>query len=1020
MNSIKRWSSQMCTGAILAVALLPAAALGGTFGKVVAIGGHASDLALDEARGVLYIANFTANRIEVMSLSDSSIRTSFNVAPQPGSLALSADGRYLVVVHFSNFTAPNTPSNALTVIDLDSNARQTFAMGNPPLGVAFGIDNRALIVTTADFLLFDPVTGATQVIDTIAGVTAKTLPTPPANFPANIVASSVAASADGLTIVGVVANGANNQNTIEFNYDVTNRRLRSYYVVSSPPAGPRAISVARNGNYYISGWAMYDLQYSALTAQFPDPTGILNIGSHAIDSTRGLVYAQVISAPPGSSASGTGSTTGSTGSTTTTPPVLQVADAENLAVLERLQLAENLAGKSLMNSDDSVMYSISDSGVTVLPVGALAQQRRLIASQEDIVFRGNFCERRVGTQTFTLTDPSGQSTDFSLSASATGVTVTPSSGSTPATITVYIDPTAFQNQKGTSTIQIQVKSSRAINLPPPVRVLVNNMEPDQRGSFVNIPGKLVDTLPDPFRDRFYVLRQDRNQVLVFDGTSYSQIATLKTGNTPTQMAISFDRRYLMVGHDNSQIITVYDLETLEKQIPIRMPFGHYPRSIAASGNAILVANRVAGPFHTIDRVDMRSRTAQALPSLGVYENKIHINTVLTSSANGSSILAASADGTLMLYNANVDTFTISRKDSAALSGAYAASSFDQFVVGNALLNSSLVPVMQLETASGQSSGFAFVDQFGFRATAPNAASPGVIQRVNLQSGQGIRPTRMVEAPVIGDQSAAFTRTLAPLYSRSSIVALTTSGITVLPWTYDTSVAPPRIERVVNAADQTLNMAPGGLISLFGRDLSPVNIATRQIPLPTALGESCLTVNGVPVPMLFVSSSQMNAQMPFAVEGNVTMILRTPGGVSDNFNLTVLPAAPSVFRSGVAGPQTDVPTVIRSRNSELVTVSNPVHRGDTLVIYLTGLGRTTPAVEDGMPAPSENLSSALIPPTVRIGGIALPVDFAGLTPGEVGVYQINVAVPHTVPLGMQQELQITQGGSATSLPVRVVD
>ena len=41
--------------------------LAGTFGKVIPIGGHASDLALDEARGVLYIANFTANRIEVMT-----------------------------------------------------------------------------------------------------------------------------------------------------------------------------------------------------------------------------------------------------------------------------------------------------------------------------------------------------------------------------------------------------------------------------------------------------------------------------------------------------------------------------------------------------------------------------------------------------------------------------------------------------------------------------------------------------------------------------------------------------------------------------------------------------------------------------------------------------------------------------------------------------------------------------------------------------------------------------------------
>jgi len=62
---------------------------GATFGTVVAVGGQAADAALDETRGLLYIANFTANRIDVMSIADNTIHTSINVAPQPGSLALS-------------------------------------------------------------------------------------------------------------------------------------------------------------------------------------------------------------------------------------------------------------------------------------------------------------------------------------------------------------------------------------------------------------------------------------------------------------------------------------------------------------------------------------------------------------------------------------------------------------------------------------------------------------------------------------------------------------------------------------------------------------------------------------------------------------------------------------------------------------------------------------------------------------------------------------------------------------------
>src|SRR5207302_7246938 len=63
-----------------------------TLGTVVPIGGAAADIALDEPRGVLYIANFTANRIDVMSLADNTVHTSYNVAGQPASLSLSPDG----------------------------------------------------------------------------------------------------------------------------------------------------------------------------------------------------------------------------------------------------------------------------------------------------------------------------------------------------------------------------------------------------------------------------------------------------------------------------------------------------------------------------------------------------------------------------------------------------------------------------------------------------------------------------------------------------------------------------------------------------------------------------------------------------------------------------------------------------------------------------------------------------------------------------------------------------------------
>src|ERR1035441_279981 len=98
--------------ATLASATMPWAAAG--FGAVAVIGGHAADIALDEARGVLYIANYTANRIDVLSTADNTVHTSISVAPQPGSLALSPDGQFLLIAHFGNTTPPDPSKNLLT------------------------------------------------------------------------------------------------------------------------------------------------------------------------------------------------------------------------------------------------------------------------------------------------------------------------------------------------------------------------------------------------------------------------------------------------------------------------------------------------------------------------------------------------------------------------------------------------------------------------------------------------------------------------------------------------------------------------------------------------------------------------------------------------------------------------------------------------------------------------------------------------------------------------------------------
>jgi uncharacterized protein (TIGR03437 family) len=506
------------------------------------------------------------------------------------------------------------------------------------------------------------------------------------------------------------------------------------------------------------------------------------------------------------------------------------------------------------------------------------------------------------------------------------------------------------------------------------------------------------------------------------------------------MAITRDGKYLLVGSDSAQYISVFDLDTLQPDVLITMPFGHYPRSVGVSGRAILVASRVAGPVHMMSTVDMATRQATVLPTLGVWENSINPDTVLVATGNGSSIMAAMPDGKTLLYNASADTFTISRANTAGLSGVYAASNLDQFVIGSNVYNASLAPVAQLAGATNEvTSGFAFSDQIGFRTTGVDPAGAGSIQRIDLSNLQvRLATSRMSEsplftpfaapatpvpgtptvAPVIVRGSSVFKRTLAALPSQRTLVSLSQSGITVLPMAYDAPVPTPHLTTIVNAADQTQPVAPGGLVTINGRDLSMLNIATSQVPLPTALAESCLTVNGVTIPLILVSNTQINAQLPFTTEGKAQIVLRTPGGVSDNLNFQILPTAPSVFRSPLGDAM--IASVLRTANHEAVSDLNPVRAGDELTILATGLGRTSPAVFEGEAAPSEPRASAVIAPDVTLDGVPMALGYAGLTPGEVGIYEINVSVPGGVKPGSKAPLRIRQGDMETTIMVQVAE
>jgi uncharacterized protein (TIGR03437 family) len=107
------------------------------------------------------------------------------------------------------------------------------------------------------------------------------------------------------------------------------------------------------------------------------------------------------------------------------------------------------------------------------------------------------------------------------------------------------------------------------------------------------------------------------------------------------------------------------------------------------------------------------------------------------------------------------------------------------------------------------------------------------------------------------------------------------------------------------------------------------------------------------------------------------------------------------------------------NSRLISTANPARRGQTISLYVNGLGAVDHTPVSGDPTPGQPLEQTVAKPRVTIGGVDAAVQFSGLSPDSVSLYQINVTVPAQAPTG-RQPIKITINGidsKASSLPVQ---
>lgn len=323
-----------------------------------------------------------------------------------------------------------------------------------------------------------------------------------------------------------------------------------------------------------------------------------------------------------------------------------------------------------------------------------------------------------------------------------------------------------------------------------------------------------------------------------------------------------------------------------------------------------------------------------------------------------------------------------------------------------------------------------VSNFSVPAGLP---SPFSIQLMN-NCGATVANGRVVSTFTNGDPAiilslanpvtSLYASTWVPRQAAAQITVTTTASVPgFAPVTIQLSgtVTPSTVPQLT--PNSTLNiynpvsgaaLAPGTLVQIGGSGLASA-AATASVPLPTTLGGTQVVIGGVPAPLLFVSPTQLTAEIPFRLTPDMQyqVVVSTNGALS-----TPAPIQLSATDPGVATAVSGLVSASHA-NGSTISESSPAAPGETIVLVATGLGVTDNPVADGAASPASPLANAVAKPTVTINNEPAVVSFAGLQPGESGIYQINVQVPSDVPNG-DLTLVLSQNGSPANsavLPVK---
>jgi uncharacterized protein (TIGR03118 family) len=234
-----------------------------------------------------------------------------------------------------------------------------------------------------------------------------------------------------------------------------------------------------------------------------------------------------------------------------------------------------------------------------------------------------------------------------------------------------------------------------------------------------------------------------------------------------------------------------------------------------------------------------------------------------------------------------------------------------------------------------------------------------------------------------------------------------------------TTAPPAANAngIVNNASYAAGaLAPGSLAAIFGANLTEgISACIPPACTPTfradkrlnaTLAGAQVEINGVPAPILAASPIQLVVQIPAELSAGASAKVQVTvaGQSSTPSTISIGAAFPGIFSTAGSGSG---PGVITHANGTLVNATSPAVPGETVTIYVTGLGQTSPAVPTGeVPSGTVSIVAA---PIVTIDGLPATVQTSGLNSATVGLNQIVVVVPSGVHTGTNVNVVVTSSG-----------